>query len=116
MRQNTLVDLWRKLTGDDRSSPREVYIEARHIFRKRHDNVFRTPSTGMRKWLTAAPTALRSGGAEPELVPKTPPRRAASPLEAGRRAAQGPPFASIGENEGRVGAWPGDMRKVRRTP
>ena len=32
MRERVLVELWRKLTGDECSSPHEIYREARHIW------------------------------------------------------------------------------------
>lgn len=95
MRERVLVELWRKLTGDERSSPRELCEEARHIFRKRHGNGARTPSMAMRSWLSAYPTAMSAGG-----MGSTP---VLSPTK----------LKHNGSSMVRAGAWPGDMRKVR---
>ena len=94
------MELWRKLTGDERSSPSEIYKEARHIFRKRHDNGARTPSLAMRSWLEAHPIAMASGGASIRALALSPGRRKPKKIDSSEALP--------------LGAWPGDMRKVRR--
>ena len=55
-RERVTLELWRKLTGDTRSSSKEIYAEACASARKKLSSL-RAPSPTTRRWLETAPSA-----------------------------------------------------------